>query len=155
MEKITVSKEGLEQLKTELAECRARTPVIAKAIDTARDFGDLKENAEYHAARDDQAMLQARIRDIEHKIAHAVVLDEEAMDDSKALMGAHVKVLNRKTNKEMAYKLVSPVEADMGNGKISVRSPVGLALLGKEVGDIVKAQVPAGVLELEVVEISR
>jgi len=155
MEKITVSQEGLEQLKSELAECKRRTPIVAKAIDTARQFGDLKENAEYHAAREEQAMLQARIRDLQHKIASAVVLDESALDQSKALMGATVKVLNKKSNKEFTYTLVSPVEADMSNGKISVRSPVGQALLGKEVGDIAEAKVPAGKLELKILDISR
>jgi len=155
MEKITVSQEGLEQLKSELAECKRRTPIVAKAIDTARQFGDLKENAEYHAAREEQAMLQARIRDLQHKIASAVVLDESALDQSKALMGATVKVLNKKTKKEFTYTLVSPVEADMSNGKISVRSPVGQALLGKEVGDVAQAQVPAGTLEFEILDITR
>jgi len=155
MEKITVSQEGLDKLKAELAECKRRTPIVAKAIDTARDFGDLKENAEYHAAREEQAMLQARIRDLEHKIANAVVMDESKLDHSKALLGATVKVLNKKSNKEMTYKLVSPVEADMGAGKISVRSPVGQALLGKEVGEVAAANVPAGTLEFEILEISR
>lgn len=155
MDKFSVSKEGLEKLKAELAEAQAQTPIIAKAIDVARDFGDLKENAEYHAAREDQAMLQARIKDLKAKIGGAVVVDESKLDQSKALLGANVKVRNLKTKKEFVYKLVSPVESDMANGKISVRSPVGQALLGKEVGEVAKAQVPAGVMELEIVEISR
>ena len=155
MDKITVSKEGLEKLKAELAECQARTPIVAKAIDTARDFGDLKENAEYHAAREEQAMLQARIKDLKSKIGNATVVDESKLDHSKALLGANVKVRNLKTKKEFDYMLVSPVETDMANGKISVRSPIGQALLGKEVGEVAKANVPAGVIELEVLEISR
>lgn len=155
MDKIVISPEGLEKLKAELAECKKRTPVVAKEIDQARQLGDLKENAEYHAAREEQAMLQAKIRDLQHKIASAHVIDHNELDASKALMGATVRVLNKKTKKEVSYILVSPVEADMAHGKISVRSPVGQALLGKSVGDVAFAEVPAGKLELEIIEITR
>lgn len=155
MDKIVISPEGLEKLKAELAECKKRTPVVAKEIDQARQLGDLKENAEYHAAREEQAMLQAKIRDLQHKIASAHVIDHSELDASKALMGATVRVLNKKTKKEVSYILVSPIEADMAHGKISVRSPVGQALLGKSVGDVAFAEVPAGKLELEIIEITR
>jgi transcription elongation factor GreA len=128
---------------------------IAEEIEVARGFGDLKENAEYHAAKEKQALKAAEKRDIEDKLANAVVVDESALDQSKALLGATVRVLNKKTGKEMSYTLVSPVETDMAAGKISVQSPVGKALLGKQVGEVAVAKVPAGDLELEVRDITR
>ncbi len=155
MERLYVSEEGLEKLKNELQECKERTTVVAQAIEHARGFGDLRENADYHAAKEEQAMLHARIRDLEDKIARSVVLDERNIDSSKVFIGATVKVLNKKTKKTHEYMLVSPVEADLANGKISVRSPVGQALLGKAVGESVTAQVPAGRIEMEILEISR
>jgi len=155
MEKLYISQEGLDKLKAELAQCKERTHVVAKAIEYARGFGDLRENADYHAAKEEQAMLHARIRDLEDKVARATVLDETNIDTSKVYMGATVKVLNHKTRREHVYTLVSPVEADMSNGKISVRSPVGQALLGKAVGEKIVAKVPAGHLEMEILEITR
>ncbi len=155
MEKIYVTAEGLERLKAELAECRAQTRVIADEIEHARSYGDLSENAEYHAAKEAQAKMQARIRDLEDKIARAVILDESRVDSSRAFLGATIRVRDCRKQKEFTYTLVSPVEADIASGKISVKSPVGQALSGKRVGDIVKARVPAGELELEILEIRR
>ena len=155
MEKLYVTEEGLKKLHSELAECRATVPRIADEIEHARSFGDLRENAEYHAAKEAQAKLHARIRDIEDKIARSVIVDQSQIDGSKAYLGATVRVLNRKTKREFAYTLVSPVEADLAAGKISMQSPVGQALAGKSVGDVVIAQVPAGELPLEILEITR
>ncbi len=155
MDNIYVSAEGLEKLKAELAECKSKSPVIAAEIEHARSYGDLRENSEYHAAKDAQAKNHARIRDLADKVARAVVVDESQLDSSKAYMGATVRVLNKKTKKEFTYILVSPVESDMSAGKISMKSPVGQALTGKSVGDVVVAQVPAGNIELEILEISR
>lgn len=155
MEAIHVTAEGLEKLKQDLEDAKQQTKAIAGQIETARAFGDLKENAEYHAAKEAQAMNSARIRDLEDKLARAVVLDDSQMDASSVRIGATVRVLNRKTKKEVTWTLVSPVEADMGAGKISVRSPVGTALLGKAVGETAVAKVPAGDLTLEVLDISR
>lgn len=155
MENIYVSRDGLEKLKNELQACKERTTVVAAAIEHARSFGDLRENADYHAAKEEQAMLHARIRDLEDKVARAVVLDDRNIDNDKVYMGSTVRVLNQKTKKESTYVLVSHVEADLANGKISVRSPVGQALLGKTVGETVLAKVPAGNLEMTVLEISR
>ena len=100
-------------------------------------------------------MLHAHIRSLEDKIARARILDDEDIDATKAYQGANVRVLNRKTNREAVYHIVSPVETDVAGGKISVQSPVGKALLGHSVGDVVIARVPAGDLELEIVEITR
>ncbi len=154
MEKIYLSKEGLDKLVLDLAEMKDRRIKVAETIEYARSLGDLKENAEYHAAKDEQAMLHARIKDTEDKVARAVILDTNDIDANKAYVGATVKILNKKTSKEVTYTLVSPVEADMENAKISTQSPVGQALLGKTVGEIALAQTPAGTLELEVLEIS-
>ncbi|NUM54920.1 MAG: transcription elongation factor GreA [Candidatus Hydrogenedentes bacterium] len=155
MDKLYVSREGLEKLKDELAACKSRRMEVAAIIEHARGFGDLRENADYHAAKEEQAMLHARIRDLEDKVARAEVLDDKQVDTSKAFMGSVVRVLNTKTKKEFTYTLVSPVEADMATGKISVRSPVGEALLGKSVGESAVAIVPAGNIEFKVLDISR
>ncbi len=155
MEQLYITQEGLDKLKAELQECRQQTQKVANAIEHARSFGDLKENAEYHAAKEQQAMLQARIRDLEDKVSRSVLLEETEVDASKAYVGAKVRVLNKKTRKEIEYVLVSAVEADIANGKISVRSPVGQALLGKSAGETVMAEVPAGTMELEILDISR
>jgi len=154
MEKIYLSKEGLDKLVLDLAEMKDRRIKVAETIEYARSLGDLKENAEYHAAKDEQAMLHARIKDMEDKVARAVILDTNEIDANKAYVGATVKILNKKTSKEVSYTLVSPVEADMENAKISTQSPVGKALLGKAVGEIALAETPAGALELEVLDIS-
>ena len=150
-----VSRDGLEKMKTDLVSMNEDRMRIAETIEHARDLGDLKENAEYHAAKEAQAHLHARIRDMEDKIARAVVLEDQNIDLSKAYVGATVRVRNKKLKKEFVYVLVSPVEADMASGKISTQSPVGKALLGKSVGDTVIAKVPAGDLTLEILEISR
>lgn len=154
-DKIYVSRDGLEKMKTDLVAMNENRLTIAATIESAREHGDLKENAEYHAAKEAQAMLHARIRDIEDKIARAAVLEDHDIDASKAYVGATVLVLNKKTDKEVTYVLVSPVEADLAAGKISTQSPVGQALLGASVGDEVVATIPAGDLRLEVLEISR
>ena len=155
MDKLYVSREGLEKLKEELASCKSRRMEVAAIIEHARSFGDLRENADYHAAKEEQAMLHARMRDLEDKVARSEVFEDHQIDTSKAFMGAVVRVLNTKTKKEFTYTLVSPVEADMAQGKISVRSPVGEALLGKAVGESAIAKVPAGNIEFKILEISR
>ncbi len=154
MEKIYVSREGLEKLKADLVEMNQRRMKVADAIEHARSLGDLKENAEYHSAKEEQAMLHAKISDVEDKISRAAILEEQDIDTSRAYMGASVRVLNAKTKKELTYTLVSPVEADMANGKISTASPVGKAILGKAVGEEAVASVPAGELHLKVLDIS-
>ncbi|MBX3176317.1 MAG: transcription elongation factor GreA [Candidatus Hydrogenedentes bacterium] len=154
MEKLYISRDGLEKLKRELQEMNERRMLVAAAIEHARSLGDLKENAEYHSAKEEQAMLHAKIKDTEDKIARSEILEEQDIDTSKAYMGATVRVLNVKTKKEISYTLVSPVEADMVNGKISTSSPVGKAMLGKASGEEVVAKVPAGDLKLKILEIS-
>lgn len=154
MEKLYISRDGLEKLKRDLVEMNDRRMRVAGAIEHARSLGDLKENAEYHSAKEEQAMLHARIKDVEDKIARAVSLEDQEIDTSKAYTGATVRVLNKKTKKEITYTLVSPVEADLASGKISTVSPVGKALLGKAPGEEAVAKVPAGDLTLKILEIS-
>lgn len=154
MEKLYISRDGLEKLKEDLREMNERRLKVAQAIEHARSLGDLKENAEYHSAKEEQAMLHAKIKDVEDKIARAEILEDQDIDTSKAYMGACVRVLNKKTKKEISYVLVSPLEADMVNGKISTNSPVGRAILGKAVGEEVLANVPAGELTLKILDIT-
>ena len=150
-----ISEDGLEKLKSELETCKSQRMQVAQTIETARELGDLKENGDYHAAKEHQAMLHAKIHELEDKLANARVFNEDEIDASKVYIGATVRVLNKKTNKEFKYQLVSPVEADLAQGKFSVRSPVGQALLGKAVGEVVDAKVPAGKIQLEILEITR
>ena len=154
-EKLYVTQEGLDKIKADLVEMNKERMKIAATIEHARELGDLSENAEYHAAKEAQAYLHARIRDIEDKIARSTVLDDHGIDADKAYVGATVRLLNKKTQKEITYQLVGPIEADMASGKISTESPVGRALLGKSKGEKVIAKVPAGDLEFEILEISR
>jgi len=155
MDKVYVTQEGLEKLKAELAECNARRLKVAEAIELARSYGDLSENADYHAAKEEQAMLHARIRDLEDKLTRAVVIEDKDIDATKAYLGSTVRALNKKTNKEVVYLLVSPLEMDLAHGRLSVQSPVGKALLGLSVGDTAVAKVPAGEIVLEILEITR
>ena len=152
---IYVTRDGLVGMKADLVAMNEQRMKIADTIEDARELGDLKENAEYHAAKEAQAMLHARIGDLEDKIARSKILEDQDIDLSKAYVGAKVVVLNQKTGKKINYTLVSPVEADMASGKISTKSPVGDAILGASLGDVVVAKVPAGDLTLEVIEISR
>jgi transcription elongation factor GreA len=155
MEKIYISRDGLDNLKEEMAYLNDKRMQVAATIEFARSLGDLKENAEYHSAKEEQAMLHAKLKDIEDKIARAVILEDQDIDTTKAFVGAKVRVLNQKTKKEIVFTLVSPVEADMASGKISVKSPVGAALLGTVVGDVAVAKVPAGDVPFKILEISR
>ncbi len=150
------SKEGLEKLKDELqylkTEGRAK---IARAIAEARDKGDLSENAEYDAAKDAQGLHEAKIAKLEQSLANARVIDESTLDASKVLALSIVKLKNVKNGSVMTYQLVSETEADLKAGKISVKSPIAQGLLGKSIGDKAQIQVPAGQVELEILDISR
>ena len=150
------SKEGLEKLKEELqylkTEGRAK---IAKAIAEARDKGDLSENAEYDAAKDAQGLHEAKIAKLEQSLSNARVIDESTLDTSKVLALSIVKLKNVKNGSVMTYQLVSETEADLKAGKISVKSPIAQGLLGKSIGDKAQIDVPAGQVELEILDISR
>jgi len=148
--------EGLEKLKQELHQLKTvgRT-AIAKAIAEARDKGDLSENAEYDAAKDAQGHHESRIAKLSEVLANARLIDESKLDASKVLALSIVKLKNLKNGMLMTYQLVSETEADLKAGKISVKSPIAQGLLGKSVGDKAQIEVPAGMIELEIIEISR
>ncbi len=148
--------EGLEELKRELHHMKTvERKEISNQIAEARAQGDLSENAEYDAAKEAQGILEMKIAKLEEVVGSARILDESKIDTSKVLILSKVKVLNKKVNKEFTYTLVSESEADLKSGKISIKSPIGQGLLGKEVGDKVEIQVPNGTIEFQVLEISR
>lgn len=156
MKKNYLSKEGFEKLDKELRDLKTRgRKEIAEEISEARAKGDLSENAEYDAAKEAQGHLEKRIAELENTLATASIIDERNIDDTKAYLLSTVTILNKNTNKEMKYTLVSKDEADFKAGKISVDSPIGQAILGKEVGDVVNVKVPAGKLTLEIKKIER
>lgn len=155
-EKTYLTQEGYDRLKAELSDLKGRGRTeIAKAIQKAREMGDLSENAEYDAAKDAQGLLELKISKLETTIANARVLNATDIDSSKAYILSTVKVKHMKLKKEFTYTLVAEEEADLKQGKISVKSPVGKAILGKSVGDVVDAQVPSGIIQFKVLDISR
>jgi transcription elongation factor GreA len=150
------TEEGLTRLKAELNELKTKgRSAIAHQIAEARDKGDLSENAEYDAAKDAQGLHELKISKLEEVVANARILDESTIDASQVSVLSKVKIKNMKSGAEMLYTLVSEEEADLKAGRISVGSPIGKGLLGKRVGDKATITVPAGVLEFEVVDISR
>ena len=151
---IYVSKATLEQLKEELHRMRTvERPAAARAIGEAREKGDLKENAEYDAAKESQGILEARIKKLEGDVASARILEEGDIDTSKVSILTRVTLTNLTTKKQITYKIVSEKEADLKAGKISVTSPIGKGLMGKVKGDVAEVQVPAGVIKLKIEEI--
>lgn len=150
------TKEGLQKLKDELNDLRTKGRAdIARQIAEARDKGDLSENAEYDAAKDAQGLLELKISKLEAVVSNARIIDETGIDTSKVSILSKVKIKNKKNKAEMTYVLVSEEEADLKSGKISVRSPIGEGLLGKKVGEVAQVKAPAGVMEFEILEISR
>ncbi|NBR82194.1 MAG: transcription elongation factor GreA [Flavobacteriia bacterium] len=150
------TEEGLQKLKDELNQLRdVERPSISRQIAEARDKGDLSENAEYDAAKEAQGLLEMKIAKLEEVVANARVLDTDQLDVSKVMVLSTVRLKNPANGMEFQYTLVSESEADLKAGKISVGSPIGKGLLGKEVGDLAEIQVPNGIMKLEVLEISR
>jgi transcription elongation factor GreA len=151
-----LSKEGYESLDAELRVLKTKgRRDIAGQIADARAQGDLSENAEYDAAKEAQGHLEKKIAELEHALATSKIIDEKNIDNSKVYILSTVTILNKKVNKEMKYTLVAPQEANFKLNKISIDSPIGQALLGKAVGEIAEAIVPAGKLELEILKIER
>jgi transcription elongation factor GreA len=148
--------EGLKKLRDELHQLKTvERPKISQQIAEARDKGDLSENAEYDAAKEAQGHLEARIAKMEDLVANARLIDETQVDTSKVYILSKVTIKNKKTNAEVQYTLVAENEANLAEKKISVDSPIGKGLLGKKVGDIAQVQVPAGMIDFEILEISR
>ncbi|MDX2163985.1 MAG: transcription elongation factor GreA [Gammaproteobacteria bacterium] len=153
--KVPMTHKGAEKLKEELQHLKSiQRPAVVQAIAEARAHGDLKENAEYHAAKERQGFIEARIRDIEHKLSHAVVINVSTVAaQNKVIFGATVKIVNTDTEEEVLYQIVGEDEADIKSGKISVHSPIARALIGKEMGDVTLVQTPGGNTEYEIIEI--
>jgi len=150
-----LSKEGYEKLKAELDHMKkVQRPFISSQIAEARDKGDLSENAEYDAAKDAQGLLELKISKAQEVLANCRVMDESQIDTSKVSIFCTVKVLNKKIGKEVSYTIVSESEADLKLRKISSKSAIGMALLGKKVGETLIVNVPAGELELDVLSIT-
>lgn len=153
---VYLTEEGLENLKEELHELKTKErPQVAEEIAEARDKGDLSENAEYDAAKEKQGHIETRIAKLEDTISKARIVDENEIDTDRAYILSDVTVKNYNSGDTETYTLVSPEEADFKEQKISVESPIGEALLGSQVGEEVTVDVPAGALELEVLEIAR
>lgn len=150
-----VTQETFEKMQQELQHLKAvERPAASKAIAEAREKGDLKENAEYDAAKEAQGLLEAKIKYLEGVIATARILDETTIDTSRVSILTKVTVTNLATKKTVTYQIVSEKEASLKDGKISVTSPIGKGLLGKVVGDVAEVTVPAGVLKFKVEKIS-
>jgi transcription elongation factor GreA len=150
-----MTKEGYDALAAELKYLKSvKRPEVSKAIAEAREKGDLSENAEYHAAREELGLLEAKIAEVEGKFGSARVIDESKLDISKIGILSKVEVFNKKLNKTQNFMIVSEAEANLKEGKISSNSPIGKALMGKKLGDIATAQTPGGAMEFEVIKIS-
>ena len=150
-----MTKEALEQMKADLQRMKTvDRPAAARAIAEAREKGDLRENAEYDAAKEAQGILEAKIAALEGQLSQVRILDEASVDTSKVSILTRVKLTNLSTKKQVTYQIVSETEADLKAGKISVTSPIGKGLLGKTVGEVAEVAVPAGVMKFKVEDIS-
>lgn len=155
MNKVPITKVGAEKLEAELKELKSvRRPKVIQAIAEAREHGDLKENAEYHAAREEQGFIEGRIKDIEGKLSNAQIIDVTTLkDEGRVVFGTTVVLYDEQEDKEITYQIVGEDEADIKAGKISVSSPVAMALIGKEVDDVALVKAPGGDKEYEIVDV--
>jgi len=150
------SAEGLKKLRDELEQMEhVERPRVTKEIADARDKGDLSENAEYHAAKEEQSMLEYKIAQLKDTLSKARLIDESLLDTSKVLALSKVKIKNLDNKMEFEYTLVADAVSDLSQGKLSVSSPIGKGLLGKKVGDVTEIQVPSGMMKFEILNISR
>ena len=155
LKRMPITPNGYQKMQEELSRLlKVDRPKNIRDIAEARAHGDLSENAEYHAAKERQSFLEGRIQELKTKIALADVIDPAKITQSRTAFGATVKVLDIDTDEEKSFFLVGPEEADAKNGKISISSPVGKALLNKEIGDVVTINAPARTMEYEILEIS-
>ena len=148
--------DGLKKLRDELGKLEhVERPRVTKEIADARDKGDLSENAEYHAAKEEQSLLEFKIAQLKNTISKARLIDESQLDTSKVLALSIVKIRNMDNNMEFVYTLVADAVSDLSQGKLSVNSPIGKGLLGKSKGDIAEIKVPNGMMKFEIIDISR
>jgi len=155
MEKFQITKEGYEKLKAEIENLKnVERPNIIKQIAAARELGDLRENAEYHSAKDRQGFIEAQLADFEEKFSRVEVIDISKIHSDKILFGATVKLEDLDSGKKISYKIVSEFEANIDEGLISSGSPVARALIGKSIGDEVEVKTPGGLINYEILEVS-
>lgn len=155
MNKVPLTRSGADTLNVELKELKSvRRPKVIQAIAEARAHGDLKENAEYHAAREEQGFIEARIKDVEGKLSNAQIIDVTVLkNDGRVVFGTTVVLYDEQQDKEITYQIVGEDEADIKAGKISYSSPVAAAMIGKEVDDIALVKAPSGDKEYEIVSV--
>ncbi|HEY0921109.1 transcription elongation factor GreA [Rheinheimera pacifica] len=155
MSAIPMTVQGAERLRAELHELKSvKRPAIIQAIATAREHGDLKENAEYHAAREQQGFCEGRIQDIEAKLSNAQIIDISKLPNTgKVIFGSTVTILNLDSDEEVTYRIVGDDEADIKNNLISVNSPIARGLIGKAADDVVNITTPKGVVEFEIIAV--
>ncbi|MCQ2186325.1 MAG: transcription elongation factor GreA [Bacteroidales bacterium] len=149
-----LTQEGFDKLKKDLADAIAQRPVISAAIAEAREKGDLSENAEYEAAREAQGLLELNIAKLQSLVAEARVIDESKLSADAVGMLSRVKVKNLSLNREMQFMIVGEQEANFAAGKLAATTPIGKALMGHKVGDVVEAQAPNGIMKFEILNIS-
>jgi transcription elongation factor GreA len=155
LDKIPITRTGFEKLKKDLKHLKnVEVPQNVRDIEEARGHGDISENAEYEAAKERQAFIQGKIQEINNNLAGAIIIDTEDLTDERVVFGTTVTIEDLTTEEVTKYHLVGPFESDINENKISVTSPIGKALIGKEIGDEVKFSTPGGVREIEVVDIS-
>ena len=155
MDKTPLTKDGEKKLQEELKNLKLERPEITKTIAEAREHGDLKENAEYHAAREQQSMVEARIKNIEFKLGNSeIIYSKSSENKNQIIFGSTVELLNTKDNSKIKYKLVGEDEADLTKNKISFNSPIGKGLMNKKIGDIITILVPNGKLNFKVININ-
>jgi len=155
MNKIPITRTGFEKLKKDLAYLKnVAVPENIRDIEEARAHGDISENAEYEAAKEKQSFLQGKIQEINNNLATSVIIDTKDLTDDKVVFGTTVTIEDLNTEEVTKYQLVGPFESDINENKISVTSPIGKALIGKEVGDEVRVHTPGGIREIEIMDIS-
>ncbi|NGZ05171.1 MAG: transcription elongation factor GreA [Magnetococcales bacterium] len=154
MKKVPMTLQGADKLKAELKRRKTEDrPRIVEAISVARAHGDLSENAEYHAAKEQQSFNEGRIQQIETMLANAEIIDTSRIRSSKVVFGAQVRVVDEKTDAESVYRIVGEDEADLEQGMISITSPMARGMIGKEVGDTIEVRAPGGVMRYEILAI--
>ena len=155
MEKTPLTKDGEVKLQEELRNLKLERPKITKAIAEAREHGDLKENAEYHAAREQQGMVEAKIKDIEFKLANSEIIENKPSENKdQIIFGSFVELLNIDDNSKIKYQLVGEDEADLSKNKISFNSPIAKGLIGKKVGNVITIIAPKGELNFKIIKIN-
>jgi len=153
LQKFPMTPDGARKLRAELTRLKEERPKISRDIEVAREHGDLSENAEYHAAKERQGMIEARIKDIEDKLSRAEVIDPTKLSGTKVRFGATVTLLNISTDEEVRYQIVGAEEANLDQGSISISAPLARALIGKEIGDEVTVQLPVGQRRYEISQV--